>query len=228
MSQNNLNISEENALQDEAINLRHYWHLILERRWLVLASFIVVLILTALYLFSATAIYSASARLQIDRETENSLRMESFMMDGAGEQDYLQTQYKNLKSRSLIEIVLERTLQNVSILDSIKAGKRSLSQIANETQLQEEDIIKRLQQLSDAGFFGDEEYAGGAAPKILARKDNSSLASGLFVFPPQIEEGDELVDLTQEEQLILIESIERIENFKGNLKESDICFISKN
>ena len=33
---------------------------------------------------------------------------------------------------------------------------------------------------------------------------------------------------TQEEQLILIESIEKIENFKGNLKESDISFISKN
>jgi len=33
---------------------------------------------------------------------------------------------------------------------------------------------------------------------------------------------------TQEEQLTLIESIEKIENFKGNLKESDICFISKN
>ena len=32
---------------------------------------------------------------------------------------------------------------------------------------------------------------------------------------------------TQEEQLILIESIEKIENFKGNLKESDISFISK-
>jgi hypothetical protein len=26
----------------------------------------------------------------------------------------------------------------------------------------------------------------------------------------------------------LIESIDKIENFKGNLKESDICFISKN
>ena len=95
MSQNNLNISEENASLDEAINIRQYWHIVQERRWLALATFIVVVILTAFYLFSATSIYYASARLQIDRETENALRMESFTMDGAGEQDYLQTQYKN-------------------------------------------------------------------------------------------------------------------------------------
>ena len=33
---------------------------------------------------------------------------------------------------------------------------------------------------------------------------------------------------SQDDQSILMESIEKIENFKGNLKESDISFISKN
>ena len=206
MSQNNFNISEENALQDETINLRHYWHIILERRWLVLVSFVIVLILTALYLFSATSIYSASARLQIDRETENALRMESFMMDGSGEQDYLQTQYKNLKSRSLIEIVLERIIQNVSILDSITADRRSLSQIVNDTKLSEEDIINRLNQISDAGFFGDEKFVGNTAPTLLVPENNLSFTPGLFVFLPQAKEGEEVVAPTHEQQLNLLSS----------------------
>ena len=137
MSQNNLNILEENASPAEAINIRQYWQIVQERRWLVLAAFIAVVILTAFYLFSATSIYYASARLQIDRETENALRMESFAVDGSREQDYLQTQYKNLKSRSLIEKVLEKTIQNASILKSIKAGRRSLSQIVDDTKLSE-------------------------------------------------------------------------------------------
>ena len=84
MSQSNFNILEENP--DDSLNLRHYWHIILERRWLVLAAFIIIVICTAFYLFTASSIYYASARLQIDRETENALRMESFTMDGAGEQ----------------------------------------------------------------------------------------------------------------------------------------------
>ena len=51
------NESREEGLFEESINLRHYWHIVLERRWLVAATFLVVIILTALYLFSATAIF---------------------------------------------------------------------------------------------------------------------------------------------------------------------------
>ena len=148
------NESREEGLFEESINLRHYWHIVLERRWLVAATFLVVIILTALYLFSATAIFSATTRLQIDRETENALRMESFVMEGAREQDYLQTQYKILQSRSLMEMALEETLQNAMILEGLKAGRRNPKQLIGETGLSETNIIERLHQISKAGFFG--------------------------------------------------------------------------
>ena len=202
MSQNNLNILEENASPAEAINIRQYWHIFQERRWLVLATFIAIVILTAFYLFSATSIYYASARLQIDRETENSLRMEGFSMDGSREKDYLQTQYKNLKSRSLIKTVLERTIQNATILKSIKANKRRFIQIANETGLKEAEIIKRIEYLSDAGFFGDKQYEGDTAPELLVLEGNRSFSPGLFVFP--LEEDEKTIPLTEEELLDLL------------------------
>lgn len=93
--------------QDESVNLRHYWHVILERRWLVITAFISIFILTLIYLFKATPIYQASARLQIDREQDNILRLESFSVGTSQEEStYLQTQYKNLLSRTLIEEVV--------------------------------------------------------------------------------------------------------------------------
>ena len=131
MEQQPFNESREEGLIEESINLRHYWHIVLERRWLVAATFLVVIILTAFYLFSATPIFSATTRLQIDRETENA-PMESFVMEGAREQDYLQTQYKNLQSRSLMEMALEETLQNAMILDGLKAGRRNPKQLIGE------------------------------------------------------------------------------------------------
>jgi polysaccharide biosynthesis transport protein len=89
------------------INLRHYWHVVLERRWLVLTAFFTILLLTAVYLFRATPIYSATVRMQIDRESGNPLNVrESFSLE-TREQDYLQTQYKNIVSRSLIESVIQ-------------------------------------------------------------------------------------------------------------------------
>ena len=101
---------QSSPLLDTSANLRHYWHVVLERRWLVIATFFTVLLLTALYLTKATKIYQAVVRIQIDREGGNPLNSgEGFSLESR-EQDYLQTQYKNLQSRTLIESVM-RTLK---------------------------------------------------------------------------------------------------------------------
>src|SRR6266508_3243760 len=47
----------DTALHEEKINLRHYWHVILERRWLVIAAFCSVFALCLIYLFKAERIY---------------------------------------------------------------------------------------------------------------------------------------------------------------------------
>ncbi len=100
--------ASDTALHEEKINLRHYWHVILERRWLVIAAFCSVFALCLIYLFKATPIYQASTRIQIDRESDNVLNIKDvFSVDGR-EQDYLQTQYKNLQSRTLIESVVSK------------------------------------------------------------------------------------------------------------------------
>jgi capsular exopolysaccharide synthesis family protein len=91
---------------EERINLRHYWHVVLERRWLAITAFVSVFVLCLIYLYKAERIFQAVTRLQIDREFQNVLDMKDvFSFDGR-EQDYLQTQYKNLQSRSLIESVI--------------------------------------------------------------------------------------------------------------------------
>lgn len=90
-------------------NLRHYWHVILERRWLVIASFVSVLALCLVYLYTAPKVYAAVTRIQIDREAESSLNLRDVVVSmSTMDQDYLQTQYKNLLSRSLIETVVKK------------------------------------------------------------------------------------------------------------------------
>lgn len=92
---------------DEAPNLRHYWHMLLERRWMIITAFVSMFSLCLIYLYKATPIYSASVRMQIDKEVDNVLEAPNrFSFDIREQQDYLQTQYKNLLSRSLIEKVM--------------------------------------------------------------------------------------------------------------------------
>jgi capsular exopolysaccharide synthesis family protein len=187
---------------DGSINVRQYWHVILERRWLVVAVFLVISFLTAFHLFTATLIFSSTSRLQIDRETENSLRMESFVMDGSGEQDYLQTQYKNLQSRTIFKKVLSEIIENASILSAIDNGKNRIEQIVEQTKMPQDEIVKRLYQLDRAGFFGLESYEGGDAPNLF-KEENRPLSKGLFVFQSKSKDKPEAKP-SEEELLKLI------------------------
>lgn len=91
----------------ESLNLRHYWHVMLERRWLVITAFISVFILSIIYLVKATPIYQATATLQINKESNSVMDIGAPIVFNSNDQEYLQTQYKNLVSRSLIESVVE-------------------------------------------------------------------------------------------------------------------------
>jgi polysaccharide biosynthesis transport protein len=91
---------------DEASKLREYWRIVLERRWLIIATFAVFVVMGAVYAFRATPIYQAVTRLQIDPETGGVLSLRDVIGVGNKDQDYLQTQYKNLMARSLIDSVM--------------------------------------------------------------------------------------------------------------------------
>ncbi|MBI3416503.1 MAG: polysaccharide biosynthesis tyrosine autokinase [Verrucomicrobia bacterium] len=94
--------------QRENVNLRHYWHVVLERRWLVLTAFISVFVLSLVYLYKAPKIYQAVARIEINREENDVLNLKDVLSIDTRDMDYMQTVYKNLKSRTLIESVINQ------------------------------------------------------------------------------------------------------------------------
>lgn len=87
---------------------RDYWHVVLERRWLIIAVFLCFVLLGVVYSFRATPIYRGVARLQIDPETAGVLTLKDAVSMGNKDQDYLQTQYKNMVSRTLIESLVAK------------------------------------------------------------------------------------------------------------------------
>jgi succinoglycan biosynthesis transport protein ExoP len=204
-------------LFDESVNLRQYWHIILERRWLVLAAFLLVFVVIGFYLFSATSIYSASTRLQIDQETENSLRVESFVLEGAREQNYLQTQYENLKSITLLNAVLEETLEHVLILDAINSGQRSIDKLAAELPIEKSELITRLNQIGKAGFLGINGFNEDMTLELF-REEGRSLESGLFVFhnkkESKVNSREELLALISNSMLVKPIRLSRLVDIK--------------
>jgi capsular exopolysaccharide synthesis family protein len=94
----------EEEPEDEGLDLRQLWQVMVKRRWTILIFTLIVVtaVVTATYLM--TPIYRASLTLQIDREDIKVFRVEDVAPVETGwyeSQDYYQTQYELLKSRSL-------------------------------------------------------------------------------------------------------------------------------
>ncbi|MBN8247024.1 MAG: polysaccharide biosynthesis tyrosine autokinase [Verrucomicrobia bacterium] len=88
--------------------IRRYWLMLVERRWLVFCTFTLIVALGALYAFKASPVYEAVGRVQIDPEAGGMLSMRDNLMWGVKDQDYLQTQYRALLSPTLVEAVIQK------------------------------------------------------------------------------------------------------------------------
>lgn len=95
---------------EDDIDLRHYWQIIMRRKWTVLTFLFIVLVsvMTATYLM--TPQYKASLTLQIDRQEAKVVDFQGVTPNemSGDSRDFYQTQYELLQSRSLAQRVIEQ------------------------------------------------------------------------------------------------------------------------
>lgn len=85
------------------IDLAHLLQVFQRRRWVVLAVFVLSVLSAALYVFTARPVYTAGALVLIEKELGHAYN-DATKVEMAAD-DYYQTQYKLLKSRSLLKKV---------------------------------------------------------------------------------------------------------------------------
>jgi succinoglycan biosynthesis transport protein ExoP len=100
-----------NEPEGTRINLRRYLFVLLRRKWLILAITLTVVAGALLEAYTATPLYTASARLQIDPEQTNLLPFQdtyqySYYMNTS--ESYQETQIELLKSPALAQRVAKR------------------------------------------------------------------------------------------------------------------------
>lgn len=93
--------------QEAELDLSYYLDIFLRRRWIVLSVWVMVLLSTALYTFTRSPIYQAGALLVIEKERGGGTVYSNGAMIESSNDDYYQTQYKLLKSDSLLQKVYE-------------------------------------------------------------------------------------------------------------------------
>ena len=103
---------EERAREEnDEIDLRELWQVIVRRKWLILSIALLVLALAVIITFMMTPIYRASTTLQIDPENQNILKYDiqaQAQNNNANTKDFYQTQYELLQSGILANRVIEQ------------------------------------------------------------------------------------------------------------------------
>lgn len=103
-----------NPLDIEESHLLDYVRIVYKRRWTALTVFLITVTTVAVYTFTATPIYLARAQMLIEVENPNVVSFKEVIDQEARANDYYQTQYKILQSRSLVR----RTLQALQLWDT--------------------------------------------------------------------------------------------------------------
>jgi capsular exopolysaccharide synthesis family protein len=86
-------------------HLLEHWRIVLRHRWIVLAFLLSTLLATAAWTFLSRPVFSATAILRIEKEEPRVVKFEDVVKTDTTE-DYYQTQYQVLQSRSLAAAVV--------------------------------------------------------------------------------------------------------------------------
>jgi polysaccharide biosynthesis transport protein len=94
--------------QSEGLPLLEYWRVLRKRQWTVLSIVLLVVVTVMIGTFKQTPVYRARGVLQIDREGQNILSFKEVIQLDPTSDDYLETAYRVLQSRTLARRVIDK------------------------------------------------------------------------------------------------------------------------
>ena len=93
---------------DDIIDLRQIFHVLNSHRWAIVGFTAAVTLIAILIVFSMTPIYQATTTLQIEQEQAKVVSIEEVYGLEGGNDSYLNTQFEVLKSRAVLEKVVNK------------------------------------------------------------------------------------------------------------------------
>lgn len=97
----------ENSLE-QTIDVRDIWRIISKRKWIIISIFLIVVSFMTLKTYKQRPVYQAMTRILIDKQYPNVVSFQEVMRLSADRGDYYETQFKILKSKSIIRKVINK------------------------------------------------------------------------------------------------------------------------
>lgn len=216
-SRQNPSPDSEDSRPEGGLNLRHYWLMVVERKWYALAVFLVTLLATGAYVFTTTPIYSGVVTVQVLKHAAQVLRGAEIVESTITNDTDFNTQIKVLESLAILQNVVNRlTPEETKLLVGDKGNSGSQSALSI-IQANRKIIPQRLTLITQIQFRHPN-------PKIAAHIANL-IASEYIVYNTRLrtEESlkavDELKDRADQQRKRVDEIANSLQTFRqrGNL-----------
>ncbi|MEW5806566.1 MAG: polysaccharide biosynthesis tyrosine autokinase [Acidobacteriota bacterium] len=97
----------QERFEEKEINLFDYWNIIYKHRYVVLITLLVLVTTITLWTFMIPPTYKATAQVQIERDIPNVLPFKEVLSMAPSYDDFYQTQYKLIQSRTIARKVID-------------------------------------------------------------------------------------------------------------------------
>ncbi len=100
-------LAPQETAADYSADLRRVWHALIERAWIIPLCLVITLALGFAYLRRAPILYSATTTLQVQQDQAPLFKLENMRYEDLQALDFLQTVAQSIKTRPLLERVVE-------------------------------------------------------------------------------------------------------------------------
>ncbi len=100
------------ATDEDKVNFRDIWRVVVKRKWSIIAIFLIVVIASAVWTLMQAPLYRAEVTIKVDNDMSRVVPFQSGLALDTGDQDYFQTQLELLRSR----LIAERVLAQMKVL----------------------------------------------------------------------------------------------------------------
>jgi len=101
-------VNQSDNSQEQAIDLKAYWTVVMKSKWKILAFSFLITILVAVVVSGLTPIYRSSTSLLLEAHTDNTVSIDSVLPVDTSRKEYFLTQFEILKSKAISEQVIDR------------------------------------------------------------------------------------------------------------------------
>ncbi len=133
---------------DEDIHLRDYLQIVRKHRWLVIATFVIIVITVSIKTFATTPVYTASTTIQIDKEPPKVLKFEDVLPIDGGGNDYYPTQKKVIQSRAIATKVIDKlALWDHPQFQEKSSGGEAIAGIVDMDNVARQKLVRSFSEL---------------------------------------------------------------------------------